>query len=66
MVFRMKLSDTCSAVTRLPKPGFCACPEEKVQIEVAVMRFLEKHTNIPVPRVFHCSMAGLLKKALGN
>ncbi|KAJ5556361.1 hypothetical protein N7494_000276 [Penicillium frequentans] len=54
MVFRMKFSDTESAVMRLPKPGFCVFPEEKVKIEVAVMRFLQTHTNIPVPRVFHC------------
>ncbi|KAJ5559813.1 hypothetical protein N7513_002212 [Penicillium frequentans] len=63
MVFRMKFSDTESAVMRLPKPGFCVFPEEKVKIEVAVMRFLQKHTKF---QYLMSSIAGLLKKALDN
>lgn len=44
---RMKFSDG-SAVARIPIPGKTILPEEKVEKEVAVMRFLQQHTGIPV------------------
>lgn len=49
---RMRFSDG-SAVARIPIPGKTMFPEEKVEKEVAVMRFLQEHTGIPVPYVLH-------------
>lgn len=64
MVFRMKLSDTCSAVMRLPKTWILRLSrEEKVKIEVAVMRLFGKNTNLPVPLAFHC---GIIEESPGQ
>ncbi|WEW60025.1 hypothetical protein PRK78_005508 [Emydomyces testavorans] len=54
--FRMKFVGG-SAVARIPSPGKSMFPEEKIQREVAVMQFLQMHTNIPVPFVFHSGPA---------
>lgn len=40
-------------------------PEEKVQCEVAVMRFIERHTSIRVPHVLHYDMADRSPAGLG-
>lgn len=42
-----------SALIRFPKPGKVMLPEEKVQNEVAIMRYVQEHTSIPVPFIFH-------------
>ncbi|CRG85858.1 hypothetical protein PISL3812_02864 [Talaromyces islandicus] len=42
LIFRMKFLDGGSAVLRFPIPGVSMFPEEKVQREVSVMRFIER------------------------
>ncbi len=39
------------AIIRFAKPGLTAFRDEKVEKEVQVMKFLSKHTKIPVPRL---------------
>lgn len=51
--FRLKFEDGGSAMIRFPKPGATMFPEEKVRNEVAVIRYLQDHTSIPVPFVLH-------------
>ncbi|KAI9681529.1 MAG: hypothetical protein M1817_002813 [Caeruleum heppii] len=55
--FRLKFLDGGSAIIRFPSPGRSMFAEEKVRNEVAVMRYLAEHTNIPVPFVLHWGMA---------
>ena len=50
---------------RFPCPGVVMFPEEKVRNEVAVMRFIEKNTTIPVPHVFHYGMTDESPDGLG-
>ncbi|KAL9127442.1 MAG: hypothetical protein Q9217_003679 [Psora testacea] len=50
---RMKFEDGGSAMIRFPCPGVVMFPEEKIRNEVAVMRFLEQNTSIPVPHVIY-------------
>ncbi|XWX01119.1 hypothetical protein V2A60_009144 [Cordyceps javanica] len=52
-LFRMKFQDGGSAVIRFPKPGITMFPEEKVRNEVAVMKYIQDHTTIPVPFILH-------------
>lgn len=42
-----------STLIRFPKPGRVMFPEEKVRNEVAVMRYIQAHTSIPVPFILH-------------
>ncbi|KFX99921.1 hypothetical protein V490_01572 [Pseudogymnoascus sp. VKM F-3557] len=42
-----------STLIRFPKPGKVMFPEEKVRNEVAIMRYIEAHTSIPVPFILH-------------
>ncbi|KFX87302.1 hypothetical protein V490_08362 [Pseudogymnoascus sp. VKM F-3557] len=42
-----------STLIRFPKPGRVMFPEEKVRNEVAVMRYIQAHTSIPVPYILH-------------
>ncbi|KFY01911.1 hypothetical protein O988_02455 [Pseudogymnoascus sp. VKM F-3808] len=42
-----------STLIRFPKPGRLMFPEEKVRNEVAVMRYIQAHTSIPVPFILH-------------
>jgi len=42
-----------SALIRFPKPGKVMFPEEKVRNEVAIMWYIQEHTSIPVPFIFH-------------
>ncbi|KAK2776507.1 hypothetical protein FQN53_002678 [Emmonsiellopsis sp. PD_33] len=51
--FRMKFEDGGSAMIRFPKPGATMFPEEKVRNEVAMIRYIQEHTSIPVPFVLH-------------
>ncbi|KAJ5466998.1 hypothetical protein N7475_004750 [Penicillium sp. IBT 31633x] len=53
IVFRMKFQDGGSAIIRFPKPGATMFPEEKVRNEVAVMRYIQNHTSIPVLFILH-------------
>jgi aminoglycoside phosphotransferase (APT) family kinase protein len=53
---RMKFKDGGSAVIRFPCPGASVFPEEKVQREIAVMRFLEHFTSIRIPHISHYGM----------
>jgi hypothetical protein len=57
MVIRLRFLDGASTIIRLPIPGYSIFPEEKVQREVSVMRFLERHTDIRVPHILHYGMA---------
>ncbi|OAQ68096.2 protein kinase-like protein [Pochonia chlamydosporia 170] len=51
--FRMKFQDGGSAVIRFPKPGCTMFPEEKIRNEVAVMKYIQDNTSIPVPFILH-------------
>lgn len=51
--FRMSYEDDGSAIIRFPKAGATMFPEEKVRNEVAVIRYIQDHTLIPVPFVLH-------------
>lgn len=51
--FRMTFEDGGSAIIRFPKPGATMFPEEKVRNEVAIIRYIHEHTEIPVPFVLH-------------
>ncbi|KAL9101862.1 MAG: hypothetical protein Q9163_002929 [Psora crenata] len=53
--FRMRFEDG-SAIIRFPCPGVVMFPEEKIHNEVAIMRFLEQNTSIPVPHVIYYGM----------
>lgn len=53
---RMKFLDGGSAIIRFPCRGYIIYPKEKVRNEVAVMRFIEEKTSIPVPHIFYYGM----------
>ncbi|KAI9829870.1 MAG: hypothetical protein M1819_005968 [Sarea resinae] len=46
-----------SAMIRIARPGVSMFPEEKVRNEVAVMRYLQEHTAIPIPLILHWGTA---------
>lgn len=48
----MKFQDEGSVIIRFPKPGTAMFPE-KVRNEVAVIRYIQEHTSIPVPFILH-------------
>ena len=52
-LFRMKFQDGGSAVIRFPKPGITMFSEEKIRNEVAMIRYIQYHTAIPVPFIIH-------------
>ena len=54
-MFRMKFTDSGSAIIRFLIPGVSSFPEEKVKREVSVTRFLDRRTSICVPHVLHYS-----------
>ncbi|KAF4210543.1 hypothetical protein CNMCM8980_004023 [Aspergillus fumigatiaffinis] len=62
---RLKFTDGGSAVMRIPCYGRSMFPEEKVQREVSVMRFLERHTSIQVPHILHYRMTKESPDVLG-
>ena len=45
VMLQMKFEDGGSAIIRFPLPGFSMFPEEKIKLEVQVIRFLECHTS---------------------
>lgn len=53
IALRMEYENASSAVIRFPQPGATMFPEEKVRNEVAIMRFIQDKTSIPVPFVLH-------------
>lgn len=53
VLFRMKFQDGGSAVIRFTKPGCTMFPEEKIQNEVATIRYIQDNTSIPVPFILH-------------
>lgn len=52
-LFRMKFQDGGSAVIRFPKPGVSMFPEEKIRNEVAMIKYIQDKTTIPVPFILH-------------
>ena len=54
---QMRFGDGGSALIRFPQPGNIRFPDEKVQREVAIMRYLSDKTSIPVPFVLHYGMS---------
>lgn len=50
---RLIFQDGGSAIIRFPTPGRVMFVEEKIQTEVAAMRFIAANTNIPLPFVLH-------------
>jgi hypothetical protein len=52
IVLRMKYTYGATNI-RFPQPGASVFPEEKVENEVAVMRFISDQTSIPVPFILH-------------
>ena len=56
VILRMKFLDGGSAIIRFPAPGYSMFPEEKVEMEVSIMRFIEQHTSIHIPHVLYYGM----------
>ncbi|EGD95589.1 hypothetical protein TESG_03061 [Trichophyton tonsurans CBS 112818] len=56
--YRMEFHDGFSSLLRLASPGRSMFPEEKTQAEVAVMRFLKKNTDIPIPSILDWGLNG--------
>lgn len=52
-LFRMKYTDGSSVIIPFTKPGSSMFPLEKIEQEVATMRFIQENTTIPVPFVHH-------------
>jgi hypothetical protein len=51
--FRLIYDDRSSTILRIPIPGLSRFPEEKIQYEVATMKYLKRNTSIPVPTIIH-------------
>ncbi|AEO59382.1 hypothetical protein MYCTH_2307624 [Thermothelomyces thermophilus ATCC 42464] len=54
-----------AAVLRVALPGVNAFAEEKVRVEVATLRYIERMTSIPVPHVYHWGTAAESPLGLG-
>lgn len=52
-LFCMKFQDGGSAVIRFPKPGVTMFPEEKIRNKVAMIKYIQDHTTIPIPFILH-------------
>ncbi|KAK4152851.1 hypothetical protein C8A00DRAFT_15888 [Chaetomidium leptoderma] len=63
-VFRIEYTDG-AAVLRVALPGSVAFADEKVRVEVATMRYIEKMTSIPVPHIYHWGTAAENPLGLG-
>jgi hypothetical protein len=56
--FRLRFnSDHTDWLLRFPIPGDVMRPAEKINQEVAVMKFVREKTKIPIPKVIACSTA---------
>lgn len=53
MIIRLRFIDGASAIIRFPIPGYSIFPDEKLHHEVSVMHFLERHTGVRIPHIFH-------------
>ncbi|OJJ72679.1 hypothetical protein ASPBRDRAFT_42406 [Aspergillus brasiliensis CBS 101740] len=62
---RMLFQDGGSAIIRFPCPGASMFPEEKIQREVAVMKFLGYFTSIRIPHILHYGMTEESPNGLG-
>lgn len=51
------LFDDGIALFRFPIPGVVIYPDDKVNAEVATMRYVAEHTAIPVPHIYHWGTA---------
>lgn len=49
--------DDGSVLFRFPIPGVVVYPDDKIKTEVATIRYVADHTNIPVPRIYHWGTA---------
>lgn len=49
--------DDGSVLFRFPIPGVVVYPDDKIKAEVATIRYVAEHTNIPVPRIYHWGTA---------
>ena len=49
----MKYEDDGSAIIRFPKAGATMFLKEKVRNEIAIIRYIQDHTSIPVSFVLH-------------
>jgi hypothetical protein len=63
--FRLRFTDGGAAVIRFPIPGTSMFPEEIVQREVAVMKFLEYFDSFRAPHVLHHGMTAERPIGLG-
>ncbi|KAL2167873.1 hypothetical protein VTG60DRAFT_660 [Thermothelomyces hinnuleus] len=54
-----------AAILRVALPGVNAFAEEKVRVEVATLRYIERMTSIPVPHVYHWGTAAENPLGLG-
>ncbi|KAJ5707838.1 hypothetical protein N7488_007639 [Penicillium malachiteum] len=50
---QMEFYQSRSAISRFPLPGASMFPEEKLQNEVATVRFIGDQSTIPVPMILH-------------
>ncbi|KAI1502721.1 phosphotransferase family protein [Biscogniauxia marginata] len=65
VVYRLEYKDGTSAIMRIPIKGVVPFPDEKVQYEVATMRYVAANTTIPVPHVYHYGTAAENPTGLG-
>lgn len=64
-VLQLKFRDASSTLIRFASPVASGPPAEKVLREVEVMRFLERHTTILVPRILHHGLIEESPRGLG-
>jgi hypothetical protein len=64
-IFPAFFDDGRAAALRVALAGVNAFPDEKVRVEVATMRYIEKMTSIPVPHVYHWGTAAENPLGLG-
>lgn len=64
-VFCLEYTDGAAIILRVALPGVNAFAEEKVRVEVATLRYIERMTSIPVPHVYHWGTAAESPLGLG-
>ncbi|KAI0483672.1 hypothetical protein F4859DRAFT_528999 [Xylaria cf. heliscus] len=53
VMYRLKYEDGTSACMRVPCEVSARFPDEKVNYEVAMMRYVAANTTIPIPKIYH-------------
>src|SRR3569833_2261556 len=53
IIQELVFEDGTTWLARIPRPDTCFQPEEATLSYASVLRYLKKHSNIPVPTVFH-------------